>query len=232
MRMKRRLIAAALLAATALPLAIEMASTATADAAAATQDVMMSNFAFAPSSVSVTAGTTVQWTNHDTAPHDVTVTSGPVAIHSPMLSTGQTWSYAFTVVGTYHYICSIHPDMQAVLTVHAAAPPPSAVSTPPTTSTSTRATAGQPGAAPLGLTQDAQPSHGGAHTAAPHARPVAASTQPAPAATTTVTVAAAATGPSTTRELKPLLIVAGVVAAVATFCLLLLASARDTPDRS
>jgi len=96
----------------------------TADAAPQAVAVEMTNFAFSPAAVNVHTGDTVTWTNHDTAPHDVTVTSGPVAVHSPLLSTGQTWSYTFTTPGTYDYICSIHPDMHAVVTV-AAAPAPS-----------------------------------------------------------------------------------------------------------
>src|SRR5579859_7351888 len=92
----------------------------TANAAPQAVAVEMTNFAFSPAAVNVHTGDTVTWTNHDTAPHDVTVTSGPVAVHSPLLSTGQTWSYTFTTPGTYDYICSIHPDMHAVVTVAAA----------------------------------------------------------------------------------------------------------------
>jgi hypothetical protein len=186
---------------------------------------MVSNFAFAPSSVSVPVGTTVEWTNHDTAPHDVTVTSGPVAIHSPTLTTGQSWSYAFTVAGTYAYICSIHPDMHATLTVRPAAPPPSVAPAPVAVSPARTAVA-QPNATAPGSATGASQLRTAAQ-AAPSASASPLATQP-PAATTTVTVAAAPTA-STVHELKPLLIVAGVVAAVATFCLLLLASARDAP---
>lgn len=228
MPMKRCVIAAALLAATAVPLLLAALPTAPAAAAGATQEVMISNFAFAPSSFSVTVGTTAQWTNHDTAPHDVTVTSGPVAIHSPTLSTGQSWSYDFTVAGTYNYICSIHPDMHGAFTVRPAVPEPN---TPPSATVSSHTDAAQPNTAPLGLAGQTQPGRT-AHVATRRARPAAAGTQPAPAATTTVTVAAAASTPSTARELKPLLIIAGVVAAIATFCLLLLASAPDTPSRT
>src|SRR5690348_10149497 len=81
-----------------------------APAHAASQSVTMAHYAFSPATITVHAGDTVTWTNTDVAPHDVTTTSSPVAVHSGTLSTGQSWTYTFTVPGAYHYICSIHPD--------------------------------------------------------------------------------------------------------------------------
>jgi plastocyanin len=105
-------------------------------AAAATQAVTMAQYSFGPAALTVHVGDTVTWTNQDQAPHDVTTTSAPVALHSPTLSTGQSWTYTFTQPGAYAYICSIHPDMKARITVLAAAP----TSTPqrPTPTTATR----------------------------------------------------------------------------------------------
>jgi plastocyanin len=192
----------------------------TSSAAATGHTVSMSNFAFAPAALTIQAGDSVTWTNHDTAPHDVTVTNGPVSIHSPTVSTGQSWTYTFTVVGTYSYICSIHPDMRAALTV-----------TSPPAATPTRTVAVQQPAVPRAVGQSttaAQPHAATSskpptpHTAPPTTSP-ATPVAPAP-------VAASTTARTGDRTLKPLLIVAGVVAAVATFCLLVLASRPDDPS--
>ncbi|MDH6518612.1 plastocyanin [Streptomyces sp. SAI-135] len=91
-------------------------------AQAATYSVAMKGYAFSPASLSVPAGSTVTWTDYDTAPHDVQTTSGPVPIHSPMLDKGQSWSFTFTTAGSYGYVCTVHPDMTAGITVRAAAP--------------------------------------------------------------------------------------------------------------
>ena len=88
--------------------------------AGADEHVTISHYAFAPASLTVAAGTTVTWTNLDSVGHDVTVTRGPALFHSPMLSQGQSWSYTFSAAGPYSYICSVHPDMRATVTVAAA----------------------------------------------------------------------------------------------------------------
>src|SRR5207249_1257893 len=59
-------------------------------AAAATQQVMMQDYAFSPAALTVRAGDTVTWMQHDEAPHDVVTTSAPVAFRSPRLSAGQS----------------------------------------------------------------------------------------------------------------------------------------------
>lgn len=214
-----RLIRTALLA-VLMSSAVLLAPAAPAAAAPEHLQISMSNFAFAPSALTIHSGDAVTWTNHDSAPHDVTVTSGPASIHSPMLSTGQSWTYTFTAVGTYSYVCSIHPDMRATLTVlatpvttHAAAAPhaaSSAVVAAPVT--------------PAGTT--AAPATT-AHSSGSTPTPTHAST---PTTATSSTAAAAAAAPasgSSDHAVKPLLLVAGLVAAIATFCLLLLASRPD-----
>ncbi|MEJ8669671.1 hypothetical protein WKI71_18260 [Streptomyces sp. MS1.AVA.1] len=68
-------------------------------ASAATYRVTMSGYAYGPATLTIPAGATVTWTNQDTAPHDVKTTSAPVAVHSPMLNKGGSWSFTFTVPG-------------------------------------------------------------------------------------------------------------------------------------
>lgn len=98
--------------------------------------VQIQNYAFSPAALTVSAGTTVTWTNDDTAPHTVTVSSGPVTFSSPQLQKGQSFSYTFTKVGGYKYYCAVHPDMIATVQVvaAAAAAPTTAAPAPATTS--------------------------------------------------------------------------------------------------
>lgn len=67
------------------------------------------NFQFQPQTLSVTAGTTVTWTNDDTTPHTVTETNR--AFHSAALDTKDTFSYTFAAPGQYVYRCTFHPMM-------------------------------------------------------------------------------------------------------------------------
>jgi plastocyanin len=110
-------------------------SAADATAAGAVQ-VTIQNYAFAPASLSVAAGTTVVWTNKDTAPHTVTISSGPVKFSSPNLQTGDSYTYTFTTPGTYNYYCAVHPNMTASVTVTGSTtPPPTTTTAPPPTTT-------------------------------------------------------------------------------------------------
>ncbi|MFD5244628.1 cupredoxin family copper-binding protein [Amycolatopsis sp. NPDC058340] len=171
---------------------------------AATHQVMMQDYAYGPAALTVRAGDTVTWMQHDQAPHDVVTTSAPVAFRSPQLSAGQSWSYTFTKPGTYSYYCSVHPDMRATVTVLAAETPAKQPSpTPPKQTTTRPATS----SAPTSPTSSAAPAP---------APVVPESSAPAPP----VTQEAAATGPS----LDPMLLVAGVVTGVAVLCLLLVGS--------
>ena len=192
-----------------------------APAHAASHAITMANYAFSPASATITVGDTVTWTNTDQAPHDVTTTSAPVSIHSSELSTGQSWSYTFTVPGTYSYICSIHPDMKATLVVKPAAVAPTQAAPPPVTTHRSTVT-----------TQRVVPQTIPA-TSAAAAPPV--STAP----TTTMDMGAgdaaqpAAAAPAANQSspgLNPLLLVAGLVAAIATLCLLLIGS-RPEPGK-
>jgi plastocyanin len=169
--------------------------------AGADEHVTISHYAFAPASLTVAAGTTVTWTNLDSVGHDVTVTRGPALFHSPMLSQGQSWSYTFSAAGPYSYICSVHPDMRATVTV-AAAPAAAAAGSAATGSTPAGAQAGTMAGtmAAAGMT--------------PVAQPTAAMAQP---------------GPSTSSpSISPFLFVAGAACAVLVFALLMLADRPRT----
>jgi len=125
--------AAAPAAANAAAVQPQGAGPAAAPAAATSQSIMIMNYAFSPSSLTVAPGTTVTWTNMDTAPHTVTVTSGPVKFNSPNLQKGDTYSFTFTAAGTYKYYCAVHPDMTAAVTVTGGTSTPTPTPTPTTT---------------------------------------------------------------------------------------------------
>ncbi|MBB5889203.1 cupredoxin family copper-binding protein [Kutzneria kofuensis] len=195
--MTRRLLSILL----TIPLLAVLAPT---PAMAASQAVTMAQYAFAPASLTVHVGDTITWTNQDQAPHDVTTTAGPVAVHSPMLMTGQSWTYTFTQPGTYAYICSIHPDMKAQITVLAA----------PTTA--------PPIQRPAPTTAVHHTTAGGAPVVAAH--PTTTTAPPTTTATSAAPPVMQAMAPTDQSTLDPMLLVAGLVAAVATLCLLLIAS--------
>ena len=81
----------------------------------ATDAVAIKNFGFSPATITISAGSTVVWTNNDSVQHDVTFDGG--SISSSVLNHGDTFSHTFTTAGTYHYICSIHPFMHGTVIV-------------------------------------------------------------------------------------------------------------------
>ncbi|MFE3035867.1 cupredoxin domain-containing protein [Streptomyces canus] len=190
-------------------------------ASAASYSVAMKGYAFSPASLSVPAGSTVTWTNHDTAPHDVKTTSGPLSIHSPMLNKGQSWSFTFATAGSYGYVCTVHPDMTAGITVRAA-PREHAQHTAPA-----RTPAQTAHSAPAMTMPSASPSRTASEAAVPQTAQQASPQVTQQPVTPPVTQTAASTG----RPLDPLLVLAGLVAGVAVLCLLLVGSRTARAQR-
>ena len=79
-------------------------------------NVSIDNFKFEPSTLEVTAGTKVTWTNGDDEPH-VIVSVAKSLFASRPLDTGDTFSQVFKETGTYEYYCSLHPHMTAKIVV-------------------------------------------------------------------------------------------------------------------
>ncbi len=77
--------------------------------------VYIDNFAFAPATITVRAGSTVTWTNRDEEPHTVVANDG--TFHSPGMGSQATFSFTFPKAGTFEYVCSIHPFMRATVVV-------------------------------------------------------------------------------------------------------------------
>ena len=89
--------------------------TPTATPTPAQANVEISGFAFVPSTLTVSVGTTVTWTNKDSAPH--TVTSNDNLFESGNLAKDATFSYTFEQKGTFNYHCKIHPSMTGKIIV-------------------------------------------------------------------------------------------------------------------
>lgn len=76
--------------------------------------VTIDNFTFTPAELTVKAGDTVTWTNHDDVPHTV-VSAGK--FRSKALDTDNSFSFTFTAAGDYQYFCSLHPHMTGMIKV-------------------------------------------------------------------------------------------------------------------
>ena len=111
-------IGIAALVAAAMP-ELTSAGEAVVAAAASPATVEIDNFAFAPATLTVNAGTTVTWKNEDDSPHRIGDKNG--AFKSAALDTDETFSYTFASPGEYPYICTIHPYMVGEIIVRPAA---------------------------------------------------------------------------------------------------------------
>lgn len=109
---RRMVLRAALTSAATL---VMMARTGRAASAAEPVPVSIANFTFSPADLTVAAGTTVVWTNHDDIPHTVASTDG--AFRSHALDTDDSFSFTFEKAGSYRYFCSLHPRMVGTVKV-------------------------------------------------------------------------------------------------------------------
>lgn len=80
-------------------------------------EVKIDNFSFGPAALTVSVGSTVNWTNRDDIPHTVVSTDDPKAFKSKVLDTDDKFSFTFTKAGTYAYFCSVHPKMTGKVVV-------------------------------------------------------------------------------------------------------------------
>jgi plastocyanin len=71
--------------------------------------VTIVDFAFDAAVLEVPVGTTVRWVNNDQFAHSVVAADDSFV--SDNLQTGATFEFTFNSVGTFDYICGIHPSM-------------------------------------------------------------------------------------------------------------------------
>jgi len=73
-----------------------------------------SGFGFSPATLTIRPGTTVTWKNMSSVPHTVTSDDGQT-FDSGNIAPGGTFTFKFTVAGSYPYHCNIHPYMRATV---------------------------------------------------------------------------------------------------------------------
>jgi plastocyanin len=96
---------------------LTVAIMAASPARAADIEVKIDNFTFNPQQITVKAGDTVIWVNHDDIPH--TVTSKTMAFRSKAMDTDDKFSFTFATPGSYAYFCALHPHMTGTIVVEA-----------------------------------------------------------------------------------------------------------------
>jgi len=99
-----------------------------------------------PATLTVVVGVnnTVVWENNDSAPHTVTPGNVPAgatwAVGSGDMPAGKTYSFTFTVPGTYTYSCAYHGWMSGTVVVKSASPVTTTTGSTTTTSSTTTVT--------------------------------------------------------------------------------------------
>jgi plastocyanin len=93
----------------------DVASDLRAMPAADANTIVLKNFHFAPTALTVAAGTTVSWKNLDDEPH--TVVSDDGHFRSAGLGQNDVFTFKFDTPGTYKFLCSIHPHMMGTIVV-------------------------------------------------------------------------------------------------------------------
>jgi plastocyanin len=127
-RLRRSRTAGLILGATSLAMALAAAPRAIVHAAG--QAVAITDFAYTPDPLTVSAGTVVTWTNQAGQPHTVTADDG-TSFDSQPIGPNEAFANLFDTPGTYAYHCTIHPtQMKGTVIVTAAAPSASGAGTP------------------------------------------------------------------------------------------------------
>ena len=86
----------------------------TVSAAPTTRYVAVRDFSYKPAQIIVTKGTKVIWTNRDGTPHTATA-NNVRSFASPLLTTGDRYSYTFKRAGKKPYHCKVHPHMRGTV---------------------------------------------------------------------------------------------------------------------
>lgn len=106
--------------------------------AAASATVSIVDFGFSPATVTVTAGSTVTWTNTGAVIHSVTSDTGafdssPNCPTGPCIDPGASFSHLFSQAGQFAYHCKVHPNMTGTVIVNSVATTTTATSPGSTT---------------------------------------------------------------------------------------------------
>src|SRR6266498_2291860 len=90
-------------------LAISLLVLQTTGGRAATSIVQMVDFAFNPTTINISPGDTITWTNTTPTQHDTVSFSN--LWRSSLLARGQTFSFTFANAGNFPYFCSPHLNL-------------------------------------------------------------------------------------------------------------------------
>ena len=88
-------------------------TSSTASSGGGTVTIDMKDIQFNPMSQTVKVGQTVKWVNQDDVPHNVE--GGP--LKSSTFSKGGSYTFTPKKAETINYVCTIHPNMTATLTI-------------------------------------------------------------------------------------------------------------------
>jgi plastocyanin len=91
-----------------------MAGAFAVPAEARTVRIDVADMAFKPANVTVAAGDTIEWVNHDFVDHTSTVKGGAWDL---VLPKGTTVEFTPKTPGTFAYFCRYHPQMTGSITV-------------------------------------------------------------------------------------------------------------------
>lgn len=94
----------------------QMAVPTTATVAPVANEVVIQDFAYAPATLTVKAGTTVTFTNKDLTSHSATASDG-VSFDTGLIGQNESATVTFDKPGTYAYYCSVHPSMKGTIVV-------------------------------------------------------------------------------------------------------------------
>ncbi len=77
--------------------------------------VAIDNFTFTPPAMTIRAGKSVTFVNHDDVPHSIVLTNGKD--RSGALDTNDSFALRFDTPGEFAYFCGLHPQMQGKIVV-------------------------------------------------------------------------------------------------------------------
>lgn len=84
-------------------------------ATASKNEVVISNFAFSPASLTVKVDDSVTWTNQDSMGHSAIADNS--SFDTGVFANGESKTVTFDKAGTFTYHCSVHPNMHGTIIV-------------------------------------------------------------------------------------------------------------------
>lgn len=90
-------------------------STSTKLETMAKNEVVIQNFAYSPSTITIKVGEAVTWTNKDAAGHSAT--ADDKSFDTGVLAQGESETVTFSKAGTFTYFCTPHPNIKGTIVV-------------------------------------------------------------------------------------------------------------------